>query len=62
MSSRNADKFIQSLRDIRAQGVKVEVRGDYLIWGDGRQERITDPRYWASHSEIQRRLGGQHDD
>lgn len=55
--TRNGDRFLKSLKEIKQQGVKVEVHGDYLVWGDGRQERITDPRYWASRSEIQRRLG-----
>lgn len=37
----------------------AEVRGDYLVWSDGRYERITDPRYWLNRSEIQHRLKGE---
>lgn len=51
-------KFIKSIQDIREQyGINVRIRGDYLVWPDGRQERITDPRYWVARQEVQDKIG-----
>lgn len=56
--TRNGDKFIEMVDRIRkVHGVDVKVRGDYFHWPDGRQERITDPRYWVARREIQDRIG-----
>lgn len=50
--SESGDKFIRNRKETDSK-----ISGDYIVWKDGRRERITDPNYWVARQEIQRRIG-----